>query len=125
MAGREWCVCARSQCRPRSHLWGSGMTRTWRFLLLVACICTMGAAGAAFAGINPVTLPSATCPDNLNSCTANDVTTTVKAVSILNVCYHLGVSTGTPCVSNANCAAGDTCAQDVCESLTDNILIQI
>ncbi|HEV8200693.1 MAG TPA: hypothetical protein VGS03_11790, partial [Candidatus Polarisedimenticolia bacterium] len=78
-----------------------------------------------FAGVNPVTLPSATCPDNLNSCTANDVTTTVKAVTILNVCYHLGVSTGSPCITNANCAAGDTCAQDVCESLTDNILVQI
>src|SRR5262249_15532244 len=30
--------------------------------------------------INPVTLPTATCPSNLGSCTANDVVTTVKAV---------------------------------------------
>jgi hypothetical protein len=34
--------------------------------------------------VNPVALPSVTCPSNLNSCTASDVTTTVKAVSILN-----------------------------------------
>ena len=32
----------------------------------------------------PVTLPSATCPSNLNSCTASDVTTTVKSVTIRN-----------------------------------------
>jgi hypothetical protein len=49
--------------------------------------------------INPVTLPSVTCPSNLNSCTANDVTTTVKAVDILN--------------------------NDLCESLTDTIKLRI
>src|SRR5262245_42229621 len=45
----------------------------------------------AVATINPVPLPSATCPSNLNSCTANDVVTTVKAVDILNndICNSL------------------------------------
>src|SRR5262249_9399518 len=38
----------------------------------------------AVATINPVPLPSTDCPTNLASCTANDVTTTVKAVDILN-----------------------------------------
>jgi hypothetical protein len=49
--------------------------------------------------INPVTLPDVTCPSNLNSCTANDLSTTVVAVSILN--------------------------DDVCSSLTDTIQLRI
>ena len=49
--------------------------------------------------INPVILPNVTCPSNLASCTANDVTTTVKAVTIRN--------------------------NDVCSSLTDSIDLQI
>jgi hypothetical protein len=49
--------------------------------------------------INPVSLPSATCPSNLNSCTANDVSTTVKAVNIRN--------------------------NDLCESLTDTIQLRV
>ena len=44
-------------------------------------------------------LPSVTCPSNLTSCTANDVTTTVKAVTILN--------------------------NDLCSSLTDTIQLRI
>ena len=49
--------------------------------------------------INPVTLPIVDCPSNLTVCTANDVTTTVKAVTILN--------------------------GDLCTSLTDTIDLQI
>jgi hypothetical protein len=49
--------------------------------------------------INPVSLPAVTCPSNLNSCTANDVTTTVKGVTILN--------------------------NDLCTSLTDTIQLRI
>ena len=49
--------------------------------------------------INPVALPAVTCPSNLGSCTANDVTTTVKTVTILN--------------------------NDLCTSLTDTIQLQI
>jgi hypothetical protein len=49
--------------------------------------------------VNPVTLPTVDCPSNLNSCTAKDVTTTVKAVSILN--------------------------NDLCTSLTDTIQLRI
>src|SRR5215510_6555244 len=71
------------------------------------------------------TLPNVTCPDNLRSCTANDVTTTVISVAINNVCYHNGLGTSTLCTSNANCAPGDTCAPDVCESTTDNVFITI
>jgi hypothetical protein len=49
--------------------------------------------------INPVSLPTVTCPSNLTTCTANDVTTTVKAVDILN--------------------------NDLCTSLTDTIQLRI
>jgi hypothetical protein len=49
--------------------------------------------------INPVELPIVTCPSNLTVCTANDVTTTVKGVTILN--------------------------NDLCSSLTDTIQLQI
>jgi hypothetical protein len=49
--------------------------------------------------VNPVGLPAVTCPSNLTSCTANDVTTTVKAVTILN--------------------------NDLCTSLTDTIQLRI
>ncbi|HEV2827292.1 MAG TPA: hypothetical protein VGW76_06770 [Pyrinomonadaceae bacterium] len=34
--------------------------------------------------ITPVALPNVPCPSNLNSCTAKDVTTTIKKVEILN-----------------------------------------
>src|SRR5262245_14074636 len=101
------------------------MKSACRSLLLLACICTMGLTGAAFAAINPVNLPGVTCPSNLNSCTANDVTTVIQSVTILNVCYHEGAPTSTPCTSDANCDPGDTCAGDICESTTDNILLQI
>jgi hypothetical protein len=49
--------------------------------------------------INPSTLPGVTCPSNLTTCTANDVTTTVKAVTILD--------------------------NDLCTSLTDTIKLRI
>jgi hypothetical protein len=49
--------------------------------------------------INPVSLPTVTCPSNLTTCTANDVTTTVKNVVILN--------------------------NDLCDSLTDTIDLQV
>jgi hypothetical protein len=49
--------------------------------------------------INPITLPAVTCPSNLRSCTASDVTTTVETVTILN--------------------------NDLCTSLTDTIQLQI
>ncbi|HEV8608660.1 MAG TPA: hypothetical protein VGS98_01130 [Thermoanaerobaculia bacterium] len=49
--------------------------------------------------VNPSTLPTVTCPSNLTNCTANDVTTTVKAVGILN--------------------------NDLCTSLTDTIQLRI
>jgi hypothetical protein len=49
--------------------------------------------------VNPIDLPSVDCPSNLTTCTANDVTTTVKAVSILN--------------------------NDLCTSLTDTIKLRI
>src|SRR5215813_2457647 len=57
----------------------------WPVLVIALAIGNLF-AGARTAGatINPVVLPSTTCPTNLGSCTANDVTTTVKAVSILN-----------------------------------------
>ena len=95
-------------------------------LLVCICICT-GLTGVALAQCvtNPVPLPSVTCPSNLMSCTANDVTTTILSVNIMNVCYHNGVSMNVTCTTNADCAAGDTCAPDVCESTSDNIFIQI
>jgi hypothetical protein len=77
-------------------------------------LTALGKPGKGFSGIqittpednvvgtfslNPVNLPSADCPSNLNSCTANDVTTTVKAVTIRN--------------------------NDICESLSDFIDLRI
>jgi hypothetical protein len=47
----------------------------------------------------PPVLPAVTCPSNLNSCTANDVKTTVVAVAILN--------------------------NDICNSLTDTLDVRI
>ena len=85
------------------------MNKNLSIVLSFLCICTC-VVGVALGAINPVPLPTVICPGNLNSCTANDVVTTVKAVSILNVCYHNGVATSAVCTSNANCAVGDTCA---------------
>src|SRR5262245_22291400 len=71
-------------------MWGWGWGRAG-----LAAIAVMAGVVAtpvrAVATINPVPLPSATCPSNLNSCTANDVVTTVKAVDILNndICNSL------------------------------------
>jgi len=100
------------------------MTRTLNAVLIFACICS------CFAGIaQGAALPSATCPDNLKSCTANDVTSTVLAVQILKVCYYGGVGTTTLCTSDANCpdlgSGSGTCADDVCTSTSDNIFVQL
>jgi hypothetical protein len=79
-------------------------------------------------GVNPVSLPQAACPTNLNSCTANDVTTTVKAVQILKVCVG-GGHAGNTCTSNADCSASEggngVCQSDSCNSLTDTIDLRI
>ena len=53
-------------------------------LALSAMVGGLLVPALAGAAINPVPLPSATCPSNLNSCTANDVVTIVRAVSVLN-----------------------------------------
>jgi len=79
----------------------------------------------AGAGINPVPLPDATCPSNLNSCTANDVVTTVKAVETLGTCLG-GSNPGTTCTQNGGqCTGGGTCKTDLCASLTDTIRLRI
>src|SRR5262249_42603539 len=72
----------------------------WSIFVVLLSVCTL-LAGVQPAGaqINPVPLPNATCPNNLNSCTANDVVTTIKSVQILN---------------------GDSC-----NSLTDTIQLRI
>jgi Dictyostelium (slime mold) repeat len=77
-------------------------------------LTALGKPGKAFSGIqittpedsvvgtfavNPVILPTVDCPSNLRSCTANDVTTTVKNVEIL--------------------------AGDACNSTTDTIRLRI
>src|SRR5205823_3435378 len=56
-------------------------------------------AVGTFSLATVASLPSVTCPTNLRSCTANDVTTTVKAVTIRN--------------------------NDICSSLTDTIDLRI
>src|SRR5262245_52923850 len=79
-------------------MWGS----RWGRVGLAAIAVMAGVVATpvrAVATINPVPLPSATCPTNLASCTANDVTTTVEAVTILN--------------------------NDLCQSLTDTIDLRI
>src|SRR5262245_48394068 len=72
-----------AQTNAQACRWGWGWGRAG-----LAAIAVMAGVVAtpvrAVATINPVVLPSATCPNNLMSCTANDVTTTVKAVDILN-----------------------------------------
>lgn len=62
-------------------------------------IVTPEESGIRLFAITPVTLPGVACPSNLNSCTASDVTTTVKAVSILD--------------------------NDLCTSLTDTIKLRV
>src|SRR5262245_12566143 len=69
------------------------------FVALLSVCTLLAGAQPAGAQINPVPLPNATCPSNLNSCTANDVVTTIKSVQILN---------------------GDSC-----NSLTDTIQLRI
>src|SRR4030095_16758514 len=90
-------------CTPKSRaskacMWGCGWGRVG-----LAAIAVMAGVVAtpvrAVATINPVLLPSADCPTNLASCTANDVTTTVTAVDILH--------------------------NDVCDSLDDTIDLRI
>src|ERR1041385_1463814 len=64
----------------------TGVSRlVWPFLLIALAMGNLFAGvWTAGATINPVTLPPTTCPTNLGSCTANDVTTTVKAINIRN-----------------------------------------
>src|SRR5262249_52445568 len=75
--------CTPTSMASKTCMWGWGWGRVG--LAAIAVMAGMVATPVrAVATINPVVLPEADCPSNLMSCTANDVTTTVKAVDILH-----------------------------------------
>src|SRR5262249_23756761 len=98
-----------------------------RFVLTAVGVSGLTTNTVFTDAINPVTLPTATCPSNLGSCTANDVVTTVKAVKILKVCVG-GGHAGATSTTNADCAGeggGGTCKTASGNSLTDTIDLRI
>src|SRR5262245_48539336 len=73
--------CTPTSMASKACTWGWGRVGLAAIAVMAGVVAT---PVRAVATINPVPLPSTDCPTNLASCTANDVTTTVKAVEILN-----------------------------------------